>query len=211
MPASPRRMKNAITIRRSRIERCSAMGDGPGAGRRLVRWFRFARDCAMGFHHGTRAAAVSSASAASVARVSLEIRPAERVDDELVAAFAELIPQLSSSSPPPAADHLAAIVASPDAVLYLALVDDVIVGSLTLAFYRIPTGLKAWIEDVVVGESARGHGVGEALNRAAIAEAAHRGAKNVSLTSRDSREAANRLYQRLGFERYETNLYRYTI
>ena len=86
-----------------------------------------------------------------------------------------------------------------------------IVGSLTLAFYRIPTGLKAWIEDVVVGTEARGQGVGEALNLAAIAEAAQRGAKNVSLTSRSSREAANRLYQRLGFAPYETNLYRYQI
>ena len=142
--------------------------------------------------------------------MSLEIRPADRVDDELVAAFAELIPQLSSS-PPPTAEQLASIVDSPDSVLYLALVDDMIVGSLTLAFYRIPTGLKAWIEDVVVGSAARGHGVGDALNRAAIAEAAHRGAKNVSLTSRPSREAANRLYQRLGFEPYETNVYRYTV
>jgi len=143
--------------------------------------------------------------------VSLEILPATRVDDELLAAFAELVPQLSSSSPPPNADELAAIVDSPDSVLYIARLDDAIVGSLTLVFYRIPTGLRAWIEDVVVSEAARGHGVGEALNRAAIAEAAHRGAKNVSLTSRPSREAANRLYQRLGFEPYETNLYRYTI
>lgn len=143
--------------------------------------------------------------------MSLEILPATRVDDELLAAFAELVPQLSSSSPPPNADELAAIVDSPDSVLYIARLDDAIVGSLTLVFYRIPTGLKAWIEDVVVSEAARGHGVGEALNRAAIAEAAHRGAKNVSLTSRPSREAANRLYQRLGFEPYETNLYRYTI
>lgn len=143
--------------------------------------------------------------------MSLDIRPADRVDDELVAAFAVLIPQLSSSSAPPDAAELAAIVESPDSVLYVARVDDTIVGSLTLAFYRIPTGVKAWIEDVVVATSARGHGVGEALSRAAIAEAAHRGAKNVSLTSRSSREAANRLYRRLGFEPYETNLYRYTI
>ena len=84
-------------------------------------------------------------------------------------------------------------------------------GSLTLAFYRIPTGLKAWIEDVVVDDSARGQGVGEALNRAAIAEAAHRGAKHVSLTSRPSREAANRLYARLGFEPYDTNIYRFSF
>ena len=143
--------------------------------------------------------------------MSLEIRPADRVDDELVAAFAELIPQLSSSSPPPDAAALTAIVDSPDSVLFIARVDEVIVGSLTLAFYRIPTGVKGWIEDVVVDASARGRGVGEALNRAAIAEAAHRGAKNVSLTSRSSREAANRLYVRLGFEPYETNVYRYTI
>ena len=86
-----------------------------------------------------------------------------------------------------------------------------VVGSLTLAFYRIPTGLKAWIEDVVVDESARGLGVGEALNVAAIDESRQRGAKNVSLTSRSSREAANRLYQRLGFEPYETNLYRFGL
>lgn len=143
--------------------------------------------------------------------MSLDIRPADRVDDGLVAAFADLIPQLSSSSPPPDADDLAAIVDSPDSVLFVARVDGEIVGSLTLAFYRIPTGLKAWIEDVVVDAAARGHGVGEALNRAAVAEAAHRGAKNVSLTSRSSREAANRLYARLGFEQYETNVYRYTI
>jgi ribosomal protein S18 acetylase RimI-like enzyme len=143
--------------------------------------------------------------------VSAEIRPAEHVDDELVAAFARLIPQLSSSSPAPTADVLREIVESPDSVLYLAWLDGRVVGSLTLAFYRIPTGLKAWIEDVVVDDAARGHGVGEALNRAAIDEAARRGAKNVSLSSRSSREAANRLYRRLGFEPYETNLYRYKI
>jgi ribosomal protein S18 acetylase RimI-like enzyme len=143
--------------------------------------------------------------------VSLDVQPANQVDDELVEAFAELIPQLSSSSPPPSADELAAIVSSPDAVLFVARSEGRIVGSLTLVFYQIPTGLKAWIEDVVVDASARGQGVGEQLNRAALEEAARRGAKNVSLTSRPSREAANRLYQRIGFERYETNVYRYSI
>jgi ribosomal protein S18 acetylase RimI-like enzyme len=143
--------------------------------------------------------------------VSVEIRPVHRVDDDLVAAFARLIPQLSSSSPAPDADALASIVDNPHSVLFVAEIDGEVVGSLTLAFYRIPTGVKAWIEDVVVDDVARGQGVGEALNRAALAEAAHRGAKNVSLTSRASREAANRLYQRLGFEPYETNLYRYQL
>jgi len=143
--------------------------------------------------------------------VTLDIRPADRVDDELVEAFVHLIPQLSSSSPPPTAEELQAIIDAPDSVLYVARIDDVIVGSLTLALYRMPTGAKAWIEDVVVSSAARGQGVGEALNRAAIAEAGHRGAKNVNLTSRSSRETANRLYRRLGFEPYDTNLYRYPL
>ena len=151
------------------------------------------------------------APAGNVKWVSAEIRPVDVVDEQLVDAMASLIPQLSSSSPPPTTDQLQAIVGSPDSVLYLAWLDGRIVGTLTLATYRMPTGLKAWIEDVVVDESARGHGVGESLNLAAIAEAARRGAKNVNLTSRSSRQAATRLYQRLGFVPYDTNMYRYTI
>ena len=143
--------------------------------------------------------------------MSVEVSAVTVVDDDLVAAFSRLIPQLSSSSPPPDRAELEAIVANPESVLFVARADAGVVGSLTLALYRIPTGVKAWIEDVVVDESARGMGVGEALNLAAIDEAARRGAKNVSLTSRPSREAANRLYQRLGFEPYETNLYRYRL
>lgn len=139
------------------------------------------------------------------------IEIAERVDDEIVAAFDMLIPQLSSSSPPPSRELLADLVEGADTVVFLARVDDAIVGSLTLAFYRIPTGMKAWIEDVVVDDSARGHGVGRLLNEAALDVARQRGAKNVSLTSRPSREAANRLYQRIGFKARETNLYRYDL
>ncbi len=152
----------------------------------------------------------------TVIEVSISVRAATEVDDGLVEAFSRLIPQLSSSSPPPTAAELLSIIDNPNSVLFIAELDgddDVrsVVGSLTLAFYRIPTGLKAWIEDVVVDESARGLGVGEALNVAAIDESGQRGAKNVSLTSRSSREAANRLYQRLGFEPYETNLYRFGL
>ena len=141
----------------------------------------------------------------------VDVRPADRVDDELVEAFAQLVPQLSSSSPPPTSEELSEIVESPHSVLLVARLDGRVVGALTLALYRIPTGLKAWIEDVVVDDSARGHGIGEALNRAALDEARRRGAKDVSLTSRPSREAANRLYRRLGFESRDTNLYRYKL
>jgi ribosomal protein S18 acetylase RimI-like enzyme len=143
--------------------------------------------------------------------MSVVIRAANDVDEALVEAFARLIPQLSSSSPPPTAVELEDIVACPESDLFVAELDGRIVGALTLATYRIPTGLKAWIEDVVVDEAARGHGVGEALNQAALESARARGAKHVSLTSRPSRGAANRLYQRIGFDPYETNLYRYSL
>jgi len=135
------------------------------------------------------------------------------VDDELVAAFERLTPQLSSSSPAPGADELAAIVASPATVLFVARDIDSggIVGSLTLALFRIPTGLRAWIEDVVVDESVRGQGVGAALNHAALDRARSEGARTVDLTSRPTREVANRLYTRLGFVQRETNVYRFDL
>lgn len=140
--------------------------------------------------------------------MSVVIEIATEATEELREGISRILPQLSSS-PPPTLDELAAIVADPDASLFVARLDGAIVGSLTLVLYRIPTGLKAWIEDVVVDEAARGHGIGEQLNRAALDDAKQRGAKGVSLTSRPSREAANRLYQRIGFTARETNVYRY--
>jgi ribosomal protein S18 acetylase RimI-like enzyme len=142
--------------------------------------------------------------------MSITVSVADQVTDELVEAFVHLTPQLSSSSPPPTVEQLVEIVDSPATHLLVARdVDGRIVGSLTLVLFRIPTGLRAWIEDVVVDGEARGQGVGEALNRYAIDVAAERGARTVDLTSRPSREAANRLYRRLGFEPRETNVYRY--
>ena len=102
------------------------------------------------------------------------------------------------------------MVDSPASDLLVAVEDGTILGALTLVTFRIPTGLRAWIEDVVVDDAARGKGVGAALNNRAIELAAEHGARTVDLTSRPSREAANRLYQRLGFERRETNVYRYS-
>lgn len=142
--------------------------------------------------------------------MGVTVQVAGRVTDELVDAFERLTPQLSRSSPTPDADQLAEIVASPATHLLMARgADGRILGSLTLVLFRIPTGLRAWIEDVVVDADARGQGVGEALNRYALDVAAERGARSVDLTSRPSREAANRLYQRLGFEPRDTNVYRF--
>ena len=128
---------------------------------------------------------------------------------DVLAACHRLIPQLSTSSAPISAQDLEEIIESDTTVLFAARSGQEIVGLLTLAIFRIPTGVRAWIEDVVVDNQARGKGVGDALNRAALAEAERRGAKTVDLTSRPSREAANRLYQRLGFKQRDTNVYRY--
>ena len=144
--------------------------------------------------------------------MAVTVREATDVTPELVAAFERLIPQLSKSNPPPPEAELRALVDSEASILLVAEDDGGrIVGSLTLAMFRIPTAMRAWIEDVVVDEAARGQGVGEALNRAALDRAKAEGAKTVDLTSRPSREAANRLYQRLGFQLRETNVYRYDL
>lgn len=148
----------------------------------------------------------------AVSNDDVTIEEARVVNEELVDAFALLIPQLSSSSPPPGAEELQQLVDSPDSILLIARdpqQDNRIVGTMCLAFYLIPTGMKAWIEDVVVDGDARGRGVGDKLNRHALDLAQARGAKGVDLTSRPSREAANRLYQRIGFDLRETNVYRY--
>lgn len=139
----------------------------------------------------------------------IEVTEVTAVDRELVDAWARLVGQLSSSAPPPGRDELEEITASPATVLFVARLDGRIVGSLTLVLFRIPTGLRAIIEDVVTDESVRGKGVGTALTRAALDRAAAAGCRSVDLTSRPSREAANRLYQQLGFKRRETNVYRY--
>lgn len=140
---------------------------------------------------------------------TVPVEIAAQASEELLAACHRLIPQLSSSAAPITVNELAEIVNGESTIMFVARVDNQIVGLLTLAVFRIPTAVRAWIEDVVVDSSARGHGVGEALNKAAIAEAKRRGAKTVDLTSRPSREAANRLYQRIGFVARDTNVYRF--
>jgi ribosomal protein S18 acetylase RimI-like enzyme len=132
-------------------------------------------------------------------------------DAQLCDALNRLLPQLTSRPVPLTPADLAAIVDSASSVLFVARDADAIVGVASLAVYRVPTGLKAWIEDVVVDEGARGLGVGEALTRAALEEARARGLGAVDLTSRPSREAAHRLYQKLGFTTRETAVYRKTL
>ena len=140
----------------------------------------------------------------------MQITQATTVSDELIAAFARLVPQLSSSAPPPTREELEAIVSSPATRLLLAHdPTGAIMGSLTLVVFRIPTGVRVWIEDVVVDEAARGQGVGEALVSEAIARASQEGARTLDLTSRPSRVAANTLYEKVGFKQRDSSVYRY--
>jgi ribosomal protein S18 acetylase RimI-like enzyme len=131
-----------------------------------------------------------------------------QADDELFEAFQRLVPQLTKNHPPPSRDDLAALVQDPSSTLMVVRNDrKEIVGALTLSVYRVPTGVRSIIEDVIVDESARGMGIGEALMKRAIDLAREKGAGNISLTSNPVREAANRLYLRMGFKKRQTNAY----
>lgn len=134
------------------------------------------------------------------------------MEPELAEAIARLLPQLSRSAPLPDEAELREIVEGKVTTLLLARSGDgTTVGMLTLAVFRTPTGVRAWIEDVVVDEAVRGRGLGERLTCEALRLAAEAGARTVELTSRPVREAANRLYQRIGFEQRETNVYRFDL
>ena len=120
-----------------------------------------------------------------------------------------LLPQLSKSAQPLTSGKLEDIVLSTHVHLYIAQEGAEVLGMLSLVVFPIPTGIRAWVEDVVVDESARGKGVGRALSEYAVQAASEKGALTVDLTSRPSRVAANQLYQKVGFQLRETNVYRF--
>jgi len=143
--------------------------------------------------------------------VGVKVEVITEATDELVAAFGRLVPQLSRSAPPPDRDALAAMVRHDAITLLVARLDGEVVGTLTLVMFPIPTGLRAWIEDVVVDGNARRAGTGQVLSEAAVRIAQEAGARTVDLTSRPSREAAGRLYERIGFVQRDSRVYRYAV
>jgi ribosomal protein S18 acetylase RimI-like enzyme len=143
--------------------------------------------------------------------VTVEVEVLSEVTDEVAQAFGRLIPQLSRSAPALERDALAQIASHGAVSLLVARSGGVIVGTLTLVMFPLPTGLRAWIEDVVVDEAARGQGAGEALSLAAVDLARDAGARTVDLTSRPSRAAAGRLYERIGFSQRDSRVYRYAL
>jgi ribosomal protein S18 acetylase RimI-like enzyme len=145
-----------------------------------------------------------------VSGVKVEI--ATTLTPAIVDGVARLMPQLSRSSPPPTTAELSEVVASPTTDLFIALADDgTIVGTSTLVTFRIPTGIRGWIEDVVVDEAASRQGIGRALTEAMLDRARERGCITVDLTSRPSRTIANHMYQRAGFAARDTSVYRYDL
>ncbi len=143
--------------------------------------------------------------------MSITVEIADRATPELLAGLNHLLPQLSTSAPRLSEDDLRDLVSSDASTLFVALNEGVIVGTLTLVIFPIPTGLRAWIEDVVVDQRTRGLGAGAALTQAALDEARRRNVRSIDLTSRPSREAANALYRKLGFVQRSTNVYRFSV
>ena len=143
--------------------------------------------------------------------MSVEVTIVESASPELRDALNRLVPQLSSSAKPLTDDDVVRLITDRDIVLFIAQNDGVIVGTLTLVLFAIPSGQRAWIEDVIVDGASRGLGLGAALTNAAIEEARRRGARTIDLTSRPSRQAANALYRKLGFEVRDTNVYRLSL
>ena len=140
--------------------------------------------------------------------LKMQIEQVTIATEELWDALQRLVPQLTSNNPPPSRDDLAALVKSESSTLIIARADDEsIIGAACVTVYRVPTGIRAIIEDVIVDVSARGRGVGETLIRRCLDIAREKGASGVSLTSNPKREAANKLYQKMGFRKRETNAY----
>jgi ribosomal protein S18 acetylase RimI-like enzyme len=127
--------------------------------------------------------------------------------DELVAAVTQLLPQLTPGRAGPTLGELNAIASAPGTNLLVARDGEAIVGTLTLLVYRIPSGLRGWIHDVVVDESARGRGAGAALVDEALRLAEAAGVASVHLTARAHREAAHRMYRRLGFVEHPSEVF----
>ena len=132
--------------------------------------------------------------------------------EELHAALQLLVPQLSRSNPPPSLDAVRAMLAHDAVTQFVARRDDgSIVGVSTLATFPIPTATRGWVEDVIVDEASNNQGIGRLLLDAMVERARELGCKTVDLTSRPSREAANHLYRKAGFDQRDTNVYRYDL
>ena len=140
----------------------------------------------------------------------MKIEPLAEVTPAVVEAFARLMPQHSANSRLPTAEQLEAVMNASGHTLLVAYDEqDALVGTLTLIIFLTPGDTFGFVEDVVVDKEARGQGIGEALVRECLRLAAEQGAQQIDLHSGNHRQAAIRLYQRVGFKKFETNVWRF--
>ncbi|MFS4092747.1 GNAT family N-acetyltransferase [Streptomyces sp. AF1A] len=130
---------------------------------------------------------------------------------ELVEAFGRLLPQLSSTAKPLDFEAVERMVTCDANTVLVARTSKAIVGTLTLVLLPLPSGVRGRVEDVVVDSSARGRGVAGLLIQEALRIAEQAGARTVDLTSRPDRAAANRLYERLGFQARQSTVFRFAF
>jgi ribosomal protein S18 acetylase RimI-like enzyme len=144
----------------------------------------------------------------------IKIIHATELTEDLYEACQRLVPQLTHNNPPPSRQQLAKMLASPSSYLFLAKsadFGDEIIGMATLVLYYVPTGLRGYIEDIVVDERGRGRRIGEVLTQACLEQAKDAGTPQVMLTCNPGRTSANQMYKRMGFELRKTNVYRYSL
>src|SRR5664279_2252533 len=142
----------------------------------------------------------------------MKIKKITKFTDRVFEASLQLLPQLDQHTNLPDKQYFKDLLASGNTHFFIAELDNRdIAGMLTIGTYLTPTGIKFWIEDVVVDEARRGTGIGKDLIQFAIDYAKSLGAEDVRLTSRPTRIAANKLYVKMGFVRYETNVYKYKV
>mgnify|MGYP001357748641 FL=1 len=141
----------------------------------------------------------------------VEIIEISEASNEILSQVNGLLPQLSKSASPLSLESLDILAKSESTNLFVAKEGKKVWGMLSLVLFPIPTGTKAWVEDVVVDSSARGKGIGKALMNHALKKVWEKRGKSIDLTSRPSRETANKLYQSLGYQKRETNVYRLSL
>ncbi|MEC8778439.1 MAG: GNAT family N-acetyltransferase, partial [Verrucomicrobiota bacterium] len=144
-------------------------------------------------------------------RIMVEIIEISEASNEILSQVNGLLPQLSKSASPLSLESLDILAKSESTNLFVAKEGKKVWGMLSLVLFPIPTGTKAWVEDVVVDSSARGKGIGKALMNHALKKVREKRGKSIDLTSRPSRETANKLYQSLGYQKRETNVYRLSL
>ncbi len=147
----------------------------------------------------------------TIESMGVDIKIVDEATDALVAGINRLLPQLVSEDQKTTLAELEAVIRHEDVYFFVATIGDKVVGTAQLSAYPRAYGLMAWVDGVIVDSEVRGKGIATTLMQAVLAHAKTLGFKELNLTSAPKREAANYLYGKLGFERYETNYYRYTF